>query len=152
MKLSLSEILEKAAKQPNSQKRREVLYENNSVALQALLKYALDEQVKFVLPTGSPPYKKCELPEAHGMLYTNLRKLYLFVEGGTPTPIPAIKREQLFIELLETVDPKDAELLIAVKDKSIPYKGITPKFVNKTFPGLLSQFANVNEQDLQETE
>jgi len=39
--------------------------------------------------------------------------------------------------LLETIDKEDAKLLIAVKDKKIPYKGITKKFVEEMYPGLL---------------
>lgn len=140
MKLSFSEILKLASDQSSAEKRREVILQNNSHALQALLKYAFDPKIKFILPEGTPPYKPSDMVESHGMLYTNLRRLYLFIEGGRPQPLPQVKREQLFIELLESVDKDDALLLIALKDRKVHemYKGINTKFVRKVFPGLLN--------------
>jgi hypothetical protein len=41
----------------------------------------------------------------------------------------------LFISLLESLYPKDAELLIAVKDKKV--EGLTLDTVNTAFPGLI---------------
>lgn len=136
MKLSLSEILKKASELEKKQDRIEYLMRNNSPALQALLKYAYDDKVKFLLPEGDPPYKPNELPDQEGILYSELRRLYLFIEGGNDNLKP-VRREYLFIQLLETVDKEDAKLLIAVKDKKIPYKGITKKFVQELYPGLL---------------
>jgi hypothetical protein len=46
----------------------------------------------------------------------------------------SMRREQLFIQLLEALDPDDAELIIAMKDKSSPYKNLTKKLVMETFP------------------
>jgi hypothetical protein len=42
----------------------------------------------------------------------------------------------LFIQFLETIDKDDAKLMIAVKDKKIPFKGITSNMVKKAFPDL----------------
>jgi hypothetical protein len=62
--------------------------------------------------------------------------MYLFVEGGNPN-LSQLKREQIFIELLESVDPQDAELLVSVKDKKLPYKNINRNLIEKTYPGLI---------------
>ena len=43
----------------------------------------------------------------------------------------------MFIELLEQVDPKDATLLCAVKEKKLPFKGITIQHVKEAFPGMI---------------
>jgi hypothetical protein len=43
----------------------------------------------------------------------------------------------MFIQILESIDPEDAKLLLAVKDKRIPYNGITQKLVKEAFPNLL---------------
>jgi len=136
MKLSLSEILKKASDFDKKQDRIDYLRQNDSPALRALLKYAYDEKVKFLLPEGEPPYKPNELPDQEGTLYSELRRLYLFIEGGNPNLKPT-RREYLFVQLLETIDKEDAKLLIAVKDKKIPHKGITKKFVEELYPGLL---------------
>ena len=70
------------------------------------------------------------------MLYGSLRKMYLFIGEGNPA-VTKNKREILFVNMLESLDPEDAKLLLAVKDKKMPYKGITKKLVTETFPGLI---------------
>jgi hypothetical protein len=45
--------------------------------------------------------------------------------------------------LLEALDPDDAELLLSIKDKKMPYKGITYDLVASTFPGLLPEDGQV---------
>ena len=62
--------------------------------------------------------------------------MYLFIENGSPN-LSQAKREMLFVGLLETIDPEDAKLLLAVKNKEIPYPTITKKLVNDAFPGFL---------------
>ena len=136
MKLGLAEILKKASDFEKKQEKIEWLYRNDSPALRAILKYAYDPKVKFILPDGAPPYKQNQLPDLQSVLYSELRKLYLFIEGGNPN-LKQTRREYLFIQLLENLDKEDAELIVAVKDKKIPYKGITKKFVEEVYPGLL---------------
>jgi len=51
--------------------------------------------------------------------------------------LPQLKKEVLFVGVLESLDPQDAKLLLAVKDKKMPYKGITKKLVAETFPNLI---------------
>ena len=48
-----------------------------------------------------------------------------------------LRRESMFVELLERVDPKDAKLIIAVKDRKLSYKGLSYKLVKDTWPDLL---------------
>jgi hypothetical protein len=136
MKLSLSEILRNASELETKQERVDYLRRNDSPALRALLKYAYDDKVKFLLPEGEPPYKPNTLPDQEGILYSELRRMYLFIEGGNPN-LKAVRREYLFVQLLETVDQHDARLLIGVKDKKLPHKNITKKFVQEVYPGLL---------------
>jgi len=65
-----------------------------------------------------------------------VRKLAYFVEGAYPN-LKQVKREQMFIELLETVTPADAKMLLAMKEKKLPWKGITVDIVNEAFPGFI---------------
>lgn len=137
MRLMISEILENASKMKTKAEKIAYLRQQYSPALVTVIKYALDPQLKFLLPKGKVPYKKSEALEGQGMLYSEARKLYLFVEGGNPN-LRQMRREQLFIGLLEGLEPKDAELIVAVKDKKIPYPGFTHKFIDEVFPGLLN--------------
>ena len=99
------------------------------MALKILLEYAFIPENKMDLPPGEPPYKPDAAPI--GMSPANLRmemkKLYVFKRAD----LKPIKREQLFIDLLENVHPEEAKLLIAVKDQKLSklYKKVTRKVV-----------------------
>ena len=136
MKLSISEILKKASKGVTDQDRANVLRAHDTVSLRQVLWTALDPRVKWLLPEGDPPYRPCDLVDQHHRLFTEARKLYLFLENGNPN-LKQLRREALFIELLESLDPEDAKLILAAKDKMIPYPGITIEVVNLAFPGLI---------------
>lgn len=130
MKLSISEILDKTAQLPAEQ-QAEFLRNNDSPILRQIIEYALSPDIKWALPEGAPPFKYADDINTHGMLYSQARKLYLFVEGGNNN-LNKFKREQLFIQVLESVHPADADLIIAAKDKKIPYN-IAPETFNEAF-------------------
>ena len=138
MALSIPLIFEDIAKANSIEARQKVLLENESNPLKELLKYAFHPDIKFVLPPGMPPYKTIGSPEEYNptYLYPNIRKFYLFVEGGHEG-ITQLRREQLFIQMLESLHPKEAEVVIQVKDKKLKYRGLTYKLVKKTFPEIL---------------
>lgn len=138
MKLSVSEILRKASNASTDQQRATWLRQNDSQALRVVLIGAFSPHVKWLLPEGEPPYKPCDIVDQHHRLYSEARKMYLFVEGGNPN-LTQTRREALFIELIEALDPEDAKLIIAIKDRHMPYPNITKKLVNLTFPGLIPE-------------
>ena len=120
----IPELLEDINKDPK------LLEENkNSAALKLIFEHAFLPEKKFILPEGDPPYKQDDAPI--GMSPANLmmevKKLYVFCrEDLTP-----VRRETLFINLLENVHPSEAKLLLAVKDQKLTklYKKITRKAV-----------------------
>ena len=136
MKLGVAEILEKTSGMTSRSDRIRMLQENNSVALQTVLRGAFDPSIEWLLPEGEPPYKPNDLVDQEHIFYHECRKMYLFVEGGNPD-LKQLRREALFVQLLETVAAKDAKLLLAIKDKHLPYPGVTPDIIKEAFPGLL---------------
>ena len=103
-------------------------------AIVAVLKLAVDPSVKFLLPEGPTPYKPCDEDVSPGAFVGEARRLYLFIEGGQPNLRP-LRREQLWVELLQYIDPDDAKLLDLVKDKKLP-EGLSAKTVVTAFPDL----------------
>lgn len=99
-------------------------------ALKFLFQYAFLPEQKFELPEGEPPFKKDAAPI--GMSPANftqeMRRLYIFTKAQ---PLPRLRREQLFVELLESIHPSEAELLCAIKDQTLDkmYKNITSDLV-----------------------
>ena len=136
MKKGIADMLQSAVAKKSKTERQTALKEVVNYAPQAMtvLKYMFKDSILFVLPVGSPPYKKAEKREdLQTALYAELRKLKNFMRGELPN-MTSMRREQLFIQLLEALDPDDAELIIAMKDKTSPYKNLTKKLVMETFP------------------
>jgi len=135
MVIGIAEFLEKVGKYKRTQDKIDAIKANDSFALRVMLQAAYDPNVKFLLPEGTPPYKPSELVDQENVLYRDARMITYFVQGFYPD-LAQTKREAMFIEFLERLAPKDAELLLLVKDKK-PIKGITLQHVTEAFPGLI---------------
>jgi hypothetical protein len=135
MRKAISWILDFTSKLPNEEEKVKCLRANENSALLTVLKFCYDPNLKWALPEGEPPYTPCEYPNVESMLYSEARRLYLFVEGGNPN-LKTLKRESMFIDLLQSITPNDAKLLISIKDKKLPYPGLDSKIVLKAFPNL----------------
>jgi hypothetical protein len=133
----ISNVLsETESKETRKEKINYLQKHRDNKVLRELLRYVFDSEVTFALPEGSPPYEPNQFAEPHDSgLYRELRKFYLFIEPVNPN-VHQVKRESLFIDLLESLHPDEAKLVCAVKDKKLPYKGITKKLVKDAFPDL----------------
>ena len=117
-------------------KKIAVLKQHDNPAMRQLLKAAFDPKIEWDLPEGIPPYIANEAPAGteHTSLLSEARKLYHFVVGGNNT-INKLKKETMFIQMLEGLQQKDAEVLIAIKNKNLntTFKGLTAQMVKETF-------------------
>lgn len=139
MRLSISEILQQVEAAPSREEKLRILKWWEADALKEVLKYAFHPDLTFLLPEGDCPYTPMPTGEGHGMLYTETRKLYLFTafQGQPLHPnLKPMKRQLLFVQFLEGIDPQDAKLMVAIKDKQMPYKSITADLVLEAYPGL----------------
>ena len=138
MARSIPLIFEDVAAANSIKARKKVLIENESKPLKEILKYAFHPDIKFALPPGKPPYKTIGSPDEYNptYLYPNIRKFYLYIEGGHDG-LTQLRREQLFVQMLESLHPKEAEVVIQIKDKKLNYRGLTYKLVKTTFPEIL---------------
>ena len=135
--LSLAEIVNKACEMKSKEEKVAFLQENKSKPLCNILKVMYDKTMKLNIPSTAPPYEPSESNESHGMLYREARKLPYFVEGFDGDGIHSIRREALFIQMLETVDKEDAELLVKmIKQK--PLKGLPLTTIKEAFPNLIA--------------
>tara|TARA_B100001996_G_scaffold275033_1_gene215781 strand:+ start:718 stop:1149 length:432 start_codon:yes stop_codon:yes gene_type:complete len=137
MQLLMNEILQKVSNAKTKAQKIKLLNEYNSPALRALLIANFDESVISMLPNGDVPYKANDAPEEteHTKLIQEYRKLYLFFKGGAN--ISQARRETLFIQLLEGLHAKEAEVLALVKDKKIGKRWkITRQCVEEAYPNI----------------
>ena len=134
----IAEILSEISKIKNFEQQKAALAScKNNTALMQLLHATFHPDVKFLLPEGRPPFKPTEKSmDLQASLYRESRKMHYFIEGLSP-PLPQLKRETLFVQLLEVLDPDDVNLVLGMKDETMIYPGITYDLVYQTFPGML---------------
>lgn len=134
--LSLSEIVNKACALKTKAEKVEWLKENDSHSLKNLLVLMYDkERFQFDLPDTPPPYQPSEYPDSQGMLYKELRKMKYFLKGSDMN-ISRMRREQLFIQMLESIDKHDAVLLCNIIAQK-PMKGLTKAVITAAFGDII---------------
>ena len=132
------EILEFVNKQRSKAKKVEVLRNHGTDTLKTILIWNFDDSVVSLLPEGHVPYKENEVPV--GTDHTSLRRehkhLYNFVKGGNDS-LSSLRRETMFIQILEGLHPQEAEILCLTKDKQLTSKyKITKDIVSEAFPDI----------------
>jgi hypothetical protein len=74
----------------------------------------------------------------HDSLNSQLRRLYVFREGdATAEKLTEKRRNELLIQMLESIEPREAEVLLGIFQKDLHVKGLTYKFVKEAFPDML---------------
>lgn len=131
-----SEILQAVSSAKTKKQKIEILQEYRSPALVSLFVWNYDDSVKSAIPEGNVPYtpNDAPTPEAQSKLASQYRTLYNYVRGGNDA-LRQVKRESLFIELLESLHPDEAELICLVKDKDLTKKyRVTHNVVKEAYP------------------
>jgi|TARA_R110002050_G_scaffold168478_1_gene299746 hypothetical protein len=130
------EIFNEIAKLKTNKAKAEALKQYNLFSIRTILQGCFHPNIKFLLPDSIPPYGEADGTQVETRLHSMAKKLDIFIENGRPVANQS-KREMLFIELLESIHPKDALILCEMIQKKPPVKGITKAVVNMAFPDLL---------------
>ena len=161
------EVLNLASKQRSKAKKVEVLQKYGELSLKMILKWNYDTSIVSVLPEGEVPYsgfddqrnmnlKLSEVisdevrrmhevgsfslgatdKEGHTTIRREAKHFYRFVKGGDDA-MNAIRRETMFINILEGLHPLEAEIIVLVKDKKLESKyKITKEIVSEAYPDI----------------
>tara|TARA_R100000329_G_scaffold99399_1_gene82042 strand:- start:5302 stop:5754 length:453 start_codon:yes stop_codon:yes gene_type:complete len=139
-RLLLTEVLRKVSNAKTKAEKINLLQKHNSNALRQVLIMNFDESVISMLPEGEVPYTPNDAPIGtdHTRLETEYKGLYRFVKGGQDK-LPSLKRETMFVQLLEGLSKDEAELICLAKDKKITskYKRITKAVIQEAFPQIV---------------
>ena len=162
------EVLEAASKQRTKAKKVEVLQKYQELSLKQVLKWNFDTTITSVLPEGEVPYtgyddqnsKKVKLSQAiseevrrmhqagsfslgvsdkegHTTIRRESKHFYRFVRGGDDR-LNQIRRETMFINILEGLHPLEAEILVLVKDGRLEDKyNISKEIVSTAYPDII---------------
>ena len=133
------EILEKFVTCKTRKEKIEHLQLNNIMPLKDVLRGTFDDKIQWNLPPGKPPYTANRPESTPSTLLKQHKKFKYFVKvfRESESLIP-VKRERMFIDMLESIHPEDADILISMINKKPPVKGLTKKIVEEAFPNLIS--------------
>ena len=134
----LTEILQKVSSAKTKKEKVELLQEYNSQGLRSLLIINFDDSLEFLLPEGEVPFTPNDAPAGteHTRLTQEYKGLYRFFKGGDAS-IKGMRREQLFVQLLEGLHADEANLLVSACNKDIQSKyRITKAVVAEAFPSI----------------
>jgi hypothetical protein len=162
----LFEILNLASKQRTNLKKVEVLKKYEDPALKAIFIWNFDESIVSALPEGDVPYasvgeqnsfsgtvsekiddavsKMQELnsnslgsqDQGRSSIRKEYQRFYNFIRGGNDS-LSSLRRETMFINVLQGLHPLEAEILCLVKDKKLQTKyKITKEIVSSAYPDI----------------
>lgn len=132
------EVLTVINESPDDLTRIEKLHQYcNKPIFQMLFTAAFSSKPIFDLPEGEPPFKRDEQthPDFFTPLSTMIEKLKICSMNSKS---PRLAKERVFIEMLESIPPNDADVLLAVKDRNLNelYPNISLRLVKAAFPAL----------------
>ena len=161
------EVLDAASKQRSKAKKVEVLQRYKHPSLVTLFVWNYDSSIITLLPEGPVPYgtnrddqnstgtlssriddavsKMSEMgstslgsqDQGQASIRAEYKKFYNFCKGGNPS-LSNLRRETMFINILEGLHPLEAELLILVKDKNLERKyKISKEVVSTAYPEIV---------------
>ena len=153
-KTLMSEVFQRVSNAKTRAQKIEILQEYKSPALTKLLLCNFAKSVRFCFPSGQTPYTPQERPKGvdHQYMYTEHRLIEKFIAkrvngvvyygcSGTTRPrIQQLKKENLWLQLLEGLHPEEAQVMDLIKDKDLTSKyKITKQNVIDAFPELRLQ-------------
>ena len=137
------ELLEAVDSERVKAKKLEILRTHGDDSFKMVMIWNFDESVISVLPEGNVPYQPVEgdvqASKEQGVpqrttIRNAARQFYRFVKGGDDQ-LNKIKRESIFINILQTLPQPEAEILVLVKDKALNTKyNITKELVSEAYP------------------
>ena len=139
-KTQVFEVFEEYKKAGSREERLDVLKKySEHYAFLDILRGTFDDSLEFNLPEGRPPFTPNRPESVPTTLLKRHRDFGLFVHGPRSDQLPAYKREQKFIELLEGIHPEDAEYVLKMVAKKPPVRYITKKIIQEALPNLIRE-------------
>jgi len=138
---NIFEVLDEFEQATNKKDRMAVIEKNLSKTLVQVFELAYHPQYEwlitempenYIVPTNTLP------GISRVQLSTEIRKLYMFRKGdSTAEKLGPKKRNELLIQLLEALEPREAEVIIGIFKKDLGVNGLNYKFIKEAFPNLL---------------
>ena len=138
--MNIYEVFDEFEEAASKKDKMAVIEKNLSKTLVDVLQYTFHPDYQWTVEDMPENYKIPNFPVGLSpcQLSTGIRKQYVFQKGHPETVnITERKRNELLIQLLESIEPREAEVVIGIFKKDQGVKGLTYKFVKEAFPQLL---------------
>lgn len=138
MNILVSELFSLIEKAQDQQQKVNLLRQYDTGIVRFILSLNFNPEFNLLLPEGVPPYKKDDKPIGYHQttLLQEWKRMYIW---QTPNiNLTKLKKESLFIEMLEGLHSSEAELFCAAKDGKLEtiYKSITEDLVREAYPNI----------------
>lgn len=138
---NIYEIFDEFENAKNKKERMDVIGNNLSPTLVKILELCFHPQYQWLIKELPENYK-VPTDVLPGITFDNLnsqlRRLYLFRVGDpTAEALTETRRNQILIQMLESIEPREAEIIVGIFNKDFGVKGLDYKFVKEAFPNLL---------------
>lgn len=137
MLLNFYEIFDLYAKCNTKEERISFLRKNDSKALRDILFYTFNPNITFYrksFPFGYKPNTESPVGLSYSHLHMESKRFYIFT---TTYEIPLPKKDIILLQLLESLEEKEAELVMGIFGKDLRVDHLTRSIVREAFPGLL---------------
>jgi len=137
---NMYEIFDQFEESSSKKERMDVIEKNLSHTLTEVLKLTYHPQYEWLVSDLPENYKAPDtLPGISiSQISAQLRKLYLFQKGNpTAEKLSPQKRNELLLQILESLEFREAEVVIGIFKKDLGVKGLNYKFVKEAFPNLI---------------
>ena len=130
---TIYETLEKIDKLKQHKRKVDQLKDAGDFVVLTIIQGAYNKNIKFNMPPGAPPY---EINEGAEEKEVTKKALGIMVQTVMDTNIVQWKREKIFTDFLKSINPQDAELVIAMKDKDLTsiFPTINKELAQEAFP------------------
>jgi hypothetical protein len=160
------EVLSLVSKQRTNAKKVEILKQYEDPSLKTIFIWNFDESIISLLPQGEVPYASTgeqtsysgtltekiddavtkmeelnsnslgSMDQGRSSIRKEYQMFYNFVRGGNDS-LSSLRRETMFINILQGLHPLEAEILCLVKDKKLQTKyKITKEIVSEAYPDI----------------
>jgi len=111
------------------------VFAERNASVKAILNWIHNPAINSTLPEGKTPFKSNDAP-ASDLTETSLRFEFKLFKYFVTNQLPMIKREAMWIGMLEGIPAEEAEMIDLIKDGKNPFKHITKDIVKNAFPDI----------------
>ena len=109
------------------------VFSERNGAVKQIIQWVFDDNINSTLPKGKTPYNRDEAP-ASDLAQTSLRFEFRQFKYFVTEEVPQTRRETMWIEMLEGMHPKEAQMIDLIKDKKNPFPNLTKEIASEAFP------------------